>query len=313
MKKTYLILSILLAFSLSIFAQERTLKVSSFNVRNDNSGDAEAGNAWKTRYPEMINMIQFYDLDIIGTQECKANQIDDLNNNLSNYSYIGVGRDDGVRGDEFSAIFYNTDKFDLLDSGNFWLSETPEKPSKGWDAALNRLCTWGKFKVKSTGYIFFAFNLHMDHIGVNARVNSAKLLLSKIQEIAPEQPVFVTGDFNVDQHSASYDILTKTTNEGAGKGSVLRDSYLLAPIRHAANGTFNGWDVTNTTTQRIDHVFVTKQFIPTRYGVLTDVYWSDGATETPIHSGDFPEETQFVKGTVRLVSDHYPVVVELKY
>lgn len=312
MKKTYLFILLSLVFVTTTFAQERKLKISSFNVRNDNSGDASAGNGWVNRYPEIVNIIQFYDLDIIGTQECKSNQIDDLNNNLPNYTYIGVGRGDGVRDDEFSAIFYNTDKFTVISHGDFWLSDTPEVPSLGWDASHKRICTWGEFEVKATGYKFFAFNLHMDHVGTNARVNSSELVLAKMKEIAPDQPIVLTGDFNVDQYSAGYELLTTSCYMTNGGGNILFDSFLLAPIKHTPNGTFNGWDIKNTTAQRIDHVFVTEHFNPTRYGVLTDVYWTD-TNGTPIHSGDFPKETQFIQGTVRLVSDHYPVVVELQY
>jgi endonuclease/exonuclease/phosphatase family metal-dependent hydrolase len=293
---------LLLFFTLSVQAQ--SLKVSSFNVRNDNSSDAAAGNGWQNRYPVIVDMILFYDLDIVGTQECKNNQVNDLKNHLPGYNYIGVGRGDGKTADEYSAIFYKTDKFNLLDHSDFWLSETPDVPSKGWDAALNRICTWGKFEDKTTGFVFFAFNLHFDHVGVNARKYSSELVVQKIKDIAPEQAVFLTGDFNVDQNSEGYQILTTSC--------LLSDSYLLAPIKHATNGTINSFKSINTTRQRIDHVFVTEHFTPSRYGVLTDVYWTD-ATGTPVHSGDFPAEVEYLEATVRLPSDHYPVVVELMY
>jgi endonuclease/exonuclease/phosphatase family metal-dependent hydrolase len=292
----------LLLCSFSI--QAEGLKVSSFNVRNDNTGDADAGNGWQNRYPVIASMILFHDLDIIGTQECKSNQVTDLKGSLPGYDYIGVGRDNGNRDGEYSAIFYKTGKFNLIEHGDFWLSETPDVPSKGWDAALNRICTWGKFEEKESGFIFFAFNLHLDHVGVNARKYSSELVVQKIREIAPEHPVFLTGDFNVDQNSEGYQILTTSC--------LLYDSFLLAPIVYATNGTFNGFKAANTTRQRIDHVFITQHFLPSRYGVLTDMYWTDANGE-PSHSGDFPAETEFIEGTLRLPSDHYPVVVELQY
>ena len=302
--KKYYIFFLLITIVSCTDVQEGELKVSSFNVRNDNSWDAEAGNGWQRRCPVIANMILFHDLDIIGTQECKSNQVADLKNSLPDYDYIGRGRGENPTDDEYSAIFYKTDKFELLDSDHFWLSETPDIPSKGWDAALNRICTWGKFKEKTTGFVFFAFNLHMDHIGVEARKQSSILVIQKIKEIAGEQPTFLTGDFNVDQHSEGYKVITTS--------GLLSDSYLSAPVVYASNGTFNGFKATNVTNQRIDHVFITGHFKPTRYGVLTDIYWSD-VEENPAHSGDFPIETVFVDGTVRLPSDHYPVVLGLKY
>lgn len=304
MKKVNLIFS-LFFIAICLSAQTtHSIKVSSFNVRNDNAGDANAGDGWTNRCPIIANMILFHDLDIVGTQECKNNQITDLDKALPNYSYIGRGRGTNPTDDEYSAIYYNTDKFSLINNGNFWLSPRPNVPSKGWDAALNRICSWGQFEVKSTGFRFFAFNLHMDHIGVKARKKSSELVVKKIKEIAGEAPVFLMGDFNVDQHSEGYQIITSS--------GVLSDSYLAAPIRYDANGTFNGFSITNTTNQRIDHVFITNHFTPLRYGVLTDIYWTnkDGA---PQHPGAFPPEASVVEGTPRLPSDHYPVVVELEF
>lgn len=301
-------LSVILFLFISIIglnAQEyREMKVSSFNVRNDNSSDANAGNGWQNRYPVIVSMILFHDLDIIGTQECKNNQVLDLDKSLTNYSYIGRGRGNKPTEDEYSAIFYKTDKYNLIDNGDFWLSETPDVPSKGWDAALNRICTWGHFEEKATGFRFFTFNLHMDHIGVNARKYSSELVIEKIKEIAGTAPVYLTGDFNVDQNSVGYEIITTSC--------LLSDSYISAPIRHDMNGTFSGFKINNTTNQRIDHVFITEHFAPLRYGVLTDIYWTDKNGE-PSHPGAFPPETSVIEGTPRLPSDHYPVVVELQY
>ncbi|MDR1683802.1 MAG: endonuclease/exonuclease/phosphatase family protein [Candidatus Symbiothrix sp.] len=306
MKKiSFLLLVIVFIFGAT--AQNRELKVSSFNVRNDNSGDADAGNGWQNRYPVIVSMILFHDLDIIGTQECKNNQVNDLKNHLPGYNYIGVGRGDGKTADEYSAIFYKTDKFDLLAHGDFWLSETPDVPSKGWDAALNRICTWGKFEEKATGFQFYAFNLHFDHVGVLARVESSKLVIDKIKEIAGESaPVFLTGDFNVGQTSEGYEIITSSC--------FLYDSYNLVPAayRYALSGTFNDFKTNTVTETRIDHVFVTAAFTPSRYGVLTEIYWTD-ASGTPIHSGNFPAEVEYLTATPRVPSDHWPIVVALKY
>lgn len=306
MKKLSIIFIIFALGVVNLSAQIREIKVSSFNVRNDNQNDADKGNGWVNRYPEIAGMILFNDIDIIGTQECKNNQVTDLKNVLSkyHYDYIGRGRGTEPTEDEYSAIFYKTDKYKLISSGNFWLSETPDVPSKGWDAALNRICTWGQFEDKKTKFKFFAFNLHMDHIGVEARKNSSILVINKIKEIAKGKPAFLTGDFNVDQYSEGYKIIT-TSN-------LLSDSYLKAPIVFDPNGTFNGFEINNTTNQRIDHVFVTKKFKPIRYGVLTQIYWSDKSGKIS-HPSDFPAETTVEEGTPRLPSDHYPVLVVLQY
>ncbi len=305
MRKTNLLLVLILSFIL-LSAQEKTIKVSSFNVRNENSNDAANGNGWTNRYPEIANIILFHDLDIVGTQECKSNQITDLLSVLSkfNYNYIGRGRGTNPTDDEYSAIFYKTDKYKLMDSGNFWLSETPDIPSKGWDAALNRICTWGKFKDKSTHFVFYVFNLHMDHQGKEARRLSSELVIKEIKEITKGKPVVLTGDFNTDQFAEGYKIITNS--------ETLSDSYTSSKIVHDPNGTFNSFDINNTTNQRIDHIFISKHFTALRYGILTDIYWSDKSGMTN-HPRDFPAETTVCVGKPRMPSDHYPVVVELKY
>ena len=155
-------------------------------------------------------MVQYHDFDIFGTQECFLHQLKDMKEALPGYDYIGVGRDDGKDKGEHSAIFYRTDKFDIVEKGDFWLSETPDVPSKGWDAVLPRICSWGHFKCKDTGFEFLFFNLHMDHIGKKARVESAFLVQEKMKELGRGKnlPAILTGDFNVDQTHQSYDALS---------------------------------------------------------------------------------------------------------
>src|SRR5690606_24570908 len=152
-------------------------------------------------------LIQFHDFDIFGTQEGLKHQLDYLQEEMPGYAYIGVGRDDGKDAGEYAAIFYKKELFELLDKGNFWLSEDTTKPNKGWDAVLPRICSWGKFKEKSSGLVFFFFNTHFDHVGTIARQESAKLILNKINKTTGTSPTIVTGDFNVDQHSPSYNVL----------------------------------------------------------------------------------------------------------
>lgn len=269
------------------------MKVSSFNVRCDNKNDVKNGNAWANRRQVVASMILFHDLDIVGTQECKNNQVMDLDSLLQTYSYIGRGRGKKPIKGEYSAIFYKTDKYNLLNHGDFWLSKKPHKPSKSWDAAVNRICTWGEFEEKSTGFRFFVFNLHMDHVGEKARRESAILVLEKIEEFAGnDTPTMLLGDFNFTPANEVYQTFVDS--------EFLSDSYTQSPITHVTNGTYNGFDLSRNTNERIDYVFVTKHFIPTRYGILTDIYWT-------INSEDAS------KSTPRLPSDHYPVVVGVKY
>jgi len=304
MKKLNLLLAFFIVFGAA--AQNREMKVASFNVRNDNSSDATAGNGWGNRMPVIVNMILFHDFDIVGTQECKVNQVVDLRNTLSAYNYdvIGRGRGTSPTDDEFSAIFYKTDRYILLNHGDFWLSQTPNVPSIGWDAAMNRICTWGYFEEKTTGFKFYAFNLHNDHIGVTARLESAKLVLQKIRDISAGAPTMLTGDFNVDQNSEVHAIINSS--------DILEDCYNLSPIKLATNGSINLFELNIVTVQRIDHIFVTVDFTPVRYGILTDNYWTD-ANGTPSHPENFPAEVTVQQATPRLPSDHYPVVVGLRY
>jgi endonuclease/exonuclease/phosphatase family metal-dependent hydrolase len=172
----------------------------------------------------------------MGTQEGLHHQLQELAEQLKEYTYIGVGRDDGKQAGEYSAIFYKKNKFKLLQRGNLWLSETSDKPSKGWDAALPRICTWGQFKDNASGFSFFVFNVHFDHRGVQARKESAALIAAKVKEIAGKTPAIVTGDFNFTQKNENYNILTS-----AG----MRDAYEAATIRYAPNGTFNSFNISS--------------------------------------------------------------------
>lgn len=180
--------------------QPTSLTVASYNLRNANGSDSARGDGWGQRYPVIAQIVQYHDFDIFGTQECFLHQLKDMKEALPGYDYIGVGRDDGKDKGEHSAIFYRTDKFDIVEKGDFWLSETPDVPSKGWDAVLPRICSWGHFKCKDTSFEFLFFNLHMDHIGKKARVESAFLVQEKMKELGRGKnlPAILTGDFNVD-------------------------------------------------------------------------------------------------------------------
>lgn len=303
--KRLLLFSFFAAVALGATAQDLT--VASYNVRYRNDSDAAAGNAWEQRCPWLCALVEFEDLDIFGAQEVLHPQLRDMVSRLDDYKYIGVGRDDGRKKGEYAPIFYKPERFKLLDDGVFWLSETPDRPSVGWDAALPRICTWGRFADRKTDRILWFFNLHMDHVGVTARAESARLVVRRIGEMCGKGDyVILTGDFNVDQHNEIYEIFT-----GADE---LCDSYDRAQRRYAPNGTFNAFGIDNETDSRIDHVFVTPRFRVRNYGVLTEVYHPEPPKERKRHrEGDFPKEVSFHKGQARIPSDHFPVVVKLDY
>lgn len=299
MKRLLLFALLLLSFQLS--AQQ--LLVGSYNIRYKNWNDSVQGNVWNKRCQVICDQLNFMAPDVFGAQEVLYGQLQDMKAALDGYDYIGIGRDDGERAGEHEAIFYKTDKIKLLDHGDFWLSETPEKPGLGWDAVCIRICTWGKFSLDET--VFYYFNLHMDHVGVIARREAAKLVVARIREIAQGAPVVLTGDFNVDQTNEIYAIFTES--------GLLKDSYDAARIRFAENGTFNAFKTEYYTTSRIDHVFVSPEIQVESYGVLTNSYWTPDETIDTLKAFDAPQEISFDKYIRRNPSDHYPVFVKVKF
>jgi endonuclease/exonuclease/phosphatase family metal-dependent hydrolase len=261
------------------FCKAQSFRIATYNIRYDNPDDSL--DRWTSRCPHVASLIKLYDFDIVGTQVGLYHQLQDLKKVLSGYDYIGIGRNNGVQAGEHSAIFYKTNNFKLLDKGNFWLSAITDKPNKGWDAALPRICSWGKFSDIKTGVTFFAFNVHFDHRGEQARIESAKLILEQIRKIAGASPVFLTGDFNVNERHGSYTILNTS--------GLLKDAYNLTEFRYAPDGTFNGFNINNNHEGRIDHIFLGKGFTVRRYGILTNTY-----------NGRYP-------------SDHFPVMAEVSY
>ncbi len=281
--------------------------VGSYNIRYKNSGDSVNGNVWEKRCQVICDQVNFISPDIFGTQEVLHGQLLDMLDRLDGYDYIGVGRDDGAKAGEYAAVLYKTDRLRLLDQGNFWLSETPDRPGLGWDAACVRVCSWGKFarQTASDDEAFYFFNLHMDHVGVTARREGAKLVVRKISEIAQGAPVIVTGDFNVDQTDEIYSIFTQS--------GLLVDSYNEARLRFAENGTFNSFNPDLYTESRIDHIFVSPGSHVDAYGVLTNGYWQpdEVSPATTIKGHDAPQEIDFARYIRRVPSDHYPVFVRL--
>jgi len=250
---------------------------ASYNIRYDNENDI--GNLWVDRLPKIIDLIRFHEIELIGTQEGLSHQIKQLSEGLD-YSYLGVGRDDGTEKGEFTAILYDDSKLKLLDQGTFWLSPTPEKPSKGWDAALNRICSWGKFEDKN-GKTFYVFNAHYDHIGQQAREESSKLVMEKVAEINQENaPAILMGDFNVNPENAAYLTITSNTD--------WQDSRVMSTIpSYGPAGTFTGFDWEKMPDAIIDHIFVKGNLQVKRHGILTDNYGK------------------------KYPSDHFPILVEV--
>lgn len=303
MKKYFSLLVVLaVAMTMSVSALTR-LDVGTYNLRNNRNDDAAHGNGWDIRRNYVAQLLQYHEFDIFGTQEGYLDQLEDLKGLMPGYAYIGVARDDGKQQGEHSAIFYRTDKFEVVKSGDFWLNEHPDTPGLGWDAACVRICTWGLFRCKDTGFEFMYFNLHMDHVGKVARVKSADLVVKKIKELGGSRPAIVTGDFNVDQTHQSY---AEFVNSG-----ILVDSYEAAQMRYALNGTYNGFHTDRFTKSRIDHVFVSPMFKVAKYGVLTDTYRSEVANAEESTEKNAPQEIRFRHYQARTPSDHFPVKVVL--
>lgn len=304
--KRNLLLAVVLLLSLSISTSDafaQNLFVGTYNIRNNGgNGDVERGNGWNQRVGVICGQVNFEQPDIFGTQEVLHQQVLDLKEGLPGYDYIGVGRDDGKEEGEYECIWYNTNRLELLDKGNFWLNERPDIPELGWDAACIRICSWGKFKVKGEKKAkkFFYFNLHMDHVGIVARREAAKLIVKKIREIAGEAPVVVTGDFNVDQKNEIYNIFTES--------GILKDSFVHAKQRFAQNGTFNSFNPNLFTDSRIDHIFVSPSTTVNHYAVMTNGYWTEAKIdEQELEGRDAPREIRFKRYQLRTASDHYPV------
>ena len=279
--------------------------VATYNLRQQNVDDARRGDGWERRCPYIAQIVRFHEFNIFGTQEGFKNQLEDLKALLPGYEYIGVARDDGKDKGEHSAIFYDTTMFELLEHGDFWLSETPDRPGLGWDAACVRICSWGKFRHKDSGKVFQFFNLHLDHVGETARIESVKLVQRKMKEFGLNLPTFLTGDFNVDQTHAMYAALSSS--------DFLCDSFSVAQFVYAPNGTFNAYRTDGYTDSRIDHIFVSDDITVQKYGVLTDTYRSAQTEDADYEIQYFPKELTLKAYRSRVPSDHFPVKVKVSF
>ncbi|MCX6231556.1 MAG: endonuclease/exonuclease/phosphatase family protein [Bacteroidetes bacterium] len=262
MKNKYLMIAlIVISFNVFNYSYSQTIKLITYNIRYDNSGDGL--NAWSNRKDFFCNQLKFYAPDIFGIQEGLENQINYIDSSLQVYNYVGVGRDDGKKKGEHSAIFYNTKKFILIQQSTFWLSETPDIISKGWDAALNRICTYALFETKDSKQKFWVFNTHFDHIGELARTNSAKLIVEKIKSLNKSNyPVFLMGDFNSESNTDAYKHIITYLSDAK---NVAKD-LVFGP-----EGSFNGFQFTKPVTERIDFIFVdTRKIEVKNFAILSD-------------------------------------------
>ncbi|WP_326936631.1 endonuclease/exonuclease/phosphatase family protein [Flavobacterium sp. PL11] len=258
---------LLLIFNLASVTTTKTkldLRVMTFNIRYDNPDDKL--NNWKYRKAEVIKMIRSRNIDILGAQEVLSSQLKDMTQQLPEYNVIGVGREDGISKGEFSPLFYNKYKFTVVKSGYFWLSETTDKPSKGWDAACERIATWAKLQDKVTGKIVFVLNTHLDHQGTVARQKSVELLKERTKLLSKGSPQIIMGDFNAEPSSTVVKEMLL-----ASDSDTLFDSKSVANKVKGTNWTFNGFNkIAIKDRLVIDYIFVSKDFYVKEYHVAAE-------------------------------------------
>ncbi|MEM9858468.1 MAG: endonuclease/exonuclease/phosphatase family protein [Bacteroidota bacterium] len=253
------------------------IRMMSYNIKFDDTRDSV--NNWDRRKANVIGLLTYHAPALFGIQEGLHHQLEDIKSGLSEFDYLGVGRDDGKQKGEYSALFYDTKLFKLLRSGTFWLSKTSEVPSKDWDAALPRICTWAELKLKDSENTFFVFNTHFDHVGKVARQESIKVIIQKIKALAGENPVVLMGDFNFTPQAKPYQLITE----------FMKDTYTISKLPpYGPEATFNGFQFLKKPQRRIDYLFVKGNIEVTKYAALSD-------------SRD-----------MKYPSDHFPVVADLK-
>lgn len=272
---------LLFAIQICTTISAQSVTAISFNLRYDNAGDNE--NRWELRKEAVVECINDYKPDLLGTQEGLTHQIEYLEESLPQYKRVGVAREDGLQEGEYSAIFYNSDRFTLIKSENIWLSETPDKPSFGWDAACKRITTIAILRDKKCGKVIHFINTHFDHAGQEARRQSPRLILDRVAQ-AEGQGVIFTGDLNAYPDSEPIEILTQS-----GK---LKDSHAEAKAPKGPNYSYHGFkdDIEQTDSDTtIDYIMYNNLFKVKKYITIDKRYQG------------------------KMVSDHYPVFAELKY
>ena len=254
---------------------DNTLKVMSYNIRLGSANDGT--NSWALRYPATAEMIEDQMPDIFGVQEALASQIRFIEDNFVDYKSVGVGREDGKKDGEHMSIFWNKKTVSLLKWGTFWLSETPEKPSMGWDAACKRTATWALMKCKKTGKKFYYVNTHLDHKGTEAQKNGLKLIVDRIDDINPEgYPMILTGDFNITPDNPNL-VELDSKMQSVRKVAEKTDNH----------DTFNGWGKGKGV---IDYIYASGFSAYPEYQTVTKRY-----------------------ADRKFVSDHYPICAILVF
>jgi endonuclease/exonuclease/phosphatase family metal-dependent hydrolase len=280
MKNSFKIISVIVATLLGIVIQAQSLKAMTYNIRLDVASDGN--NAWPFRKDFFAAQVRFYEPDILGVQEAMPHQVVDLERLLPQYNQVGIGRE-GVGKGESSNIFYKKDKFTVIQTNTFWLSETPEAISMGWDAACHRVCTYALFQEAKTNQLFWVFNTHLDHIGEQARTKGIKLILAQINQLNTlNYPVIFMGDFNSEPQEERIVALKKVMND-------TREVSIDKPFGPV--GTFNNFEHNKSVTALIDYIFISKKsnLKVIKYAVLSD-------------SKD-----------LKYPSDHLPVYVEMVF
>ena len=262
MRNLFISFSLLFLCAFNARSQQE-IKLMSYNIRLDVDSDGE--NRWDVRKEKVAGLINYYEPDFAGAQEVLHHQLQFLQANLNGYDYAGVARDDGATKGEYSCIFYKKDKYSVLEQGTFWLSPTPDSISKGWDAALNRVCTYMLVKDKKTKLSFWVFNTHFDHVGEQARLESAKLIVEKIDEYNTDNlPVFVMGDFNSSPGEPPAAFLN----------TALKNCRMVARTAYGPAETFNAFKFLQKPDRCIDYIFFTpdKRVAVSKFATITDSY-----------------------------------------
>lgn len=277
-------LCIIIGFIVSVNIQSQELNVMTFNIRLNIKSDSL--NAWPYRKDNAASQILFHKVHLLGVQEALHEQMMDLSQSLSRYKYAGVARDDGITKGEYSAIFYDTTRLKLTASSTFWLSLTPEVAgSKSWDAAITRIVTWAKFRDVTNKKVFFVFNTHFDHIGKEARRESAKLLKEKVKEVAGNNRVIVMGDFNSKPSDDPIKILVDSNDPGR---FIDTKAISLTP-HYGPRGTFNAFTSKETDNEPIDFIFIKGKWKVLQHATLSQTWGG------------------------RFSSDHFPVFAKLNF
>lgn len=270
---------LLAAVAFTACGSATSLSVMTFNMRYDNPEDGQ--NNWRFRRERIAGVIKAQEVDVLGTQELLSNQFDDLSGLLTGYQGVGVGRLDGAESGEYCAVFFRKDRFTLLDSGTFWLSETPEVVgSLGWDGACERIATWVVLRDRDGRELFF-IDTHLDHVGQVARDEGVSLLMKRIETLRGGRPVILTGDFNSEPGSS---VVAHVQKDG-----VLRDAKAIAQQRSGTDWSFSDFgQIPEAERPLLDYIFVSGDIEAVRYEVLPDTF--DGG----------------------YVSDHAPVMAVVK-